>query len=98
MAYDLVISIRAEQDTKHAIYYYDQINLKLGERFFIELLEAYQKISETPQYYSFISTNRKTKIRDIKLPSFPYVVIFRVVKSAVYVIAVKNTYLKPFIS
>ncbi len=98
MAFELVFSIRAEEDAIQAIYYYDQISPNLGDHFFIELLEAYQKISETPQYYSFVSIVRKTKIRDIKLPSFPYVVIFKVVKNSVYVIAVKNTHLKPFIS
>jgi hypothetical protein len=95
MVYELVFSQRSEEDTKVAIDYYDQINPMLGERFFIELLETYQKLSVAPQYYSYISTVRKSNIRDVKLPSFPYVVIYEIRKNIVYVISVMNCYKKP---
>ena len=88
MEYELFFSIRSQEETNAAIEYYDGINPELGNRFFIELLEIYQKLSVTPQFYSFISSVRKTTIRDIKLPSFPYVVIYEINEKAVYVISV----------
>ncbi len=95
MVYDLIFSQRSQEDTNTAIDYYDQINPSLGERFFIELLEVYQKLSSAPQYYSFISSVRISKIRDVKLPSFPYVVIYEVQENKVYVIAIMNSHKRP---
>jgi hypothetical protein len=97
MEYELIFSARSEEETKSAIDYYDQINPELGDRFFIELLETYKKLAITPQYYSFISSVRDTNIRDIKLPSFPYVVVFEITGTTVNVISVMNCYRKPFI-
>ena len=80
---------------KAAVDYYDHINPQLGERFFIELLETYQKLSSSPQHYSFISSVRNTTVRDVKLPSFPYVVIYEITGNSVYIISVMNCYRKP---
>lgn len=88
-------SVPALKKTKSAIDYYDHISPSLGERFFIELLETYQKLSANPQYYSFISASRDTNIRDVRLPSFPYVVIYEILDNAVYIISVMNCYWKP---
>lgn len=98
MVYELIFSARSEEETVHAIAYYDNINTKLGDRFFIELLEIYQQLSTTPQYFSFISAKRPTAIRDVKLTSFPYVVIYEIVETKVYIISVMNCRKKPFIT
>lgn len=76
MEYKLIFSEGSEKDTKDAVDYYDGINNELGDRFLIELLDTYNKLSKHPQYYSFISSVRPNTLRDVKLPSFPYVVIF----------------------
>ena len=91
----MIFSARSEEEANAAITYYDHINVQLGERFFIELLETYQKLSTAPQYYSFISSVRNTTIRDVKLASFPYVVIYEIIESSVYVISVMNCHRKP---
>ncbi|MBC7554843.1 MAG: type II toxin-antitoxin system RelE/ParE family toxin [Taibaiella sp.] len=98
MAYNLVFSIEAEEDAKSAIFYYDQIHPDLRERFFNELLKIYDKLSTAPQYYSYITTVRKSEIRDVQMPSFPYVVIFSIIKNEVYIIAVRNTRRIPLFS
>jgi len=98
MAYELAFSERAEEDAEIAIYYYYHINPDLGARFFTELLDTYKKLSIAPQYYSFISSRSKRKFRDVKLPSFPYVVIFEIQGNIVNIISVLNTNRKPFIS
>ena len=95
MEYELIFSARSEEEAKAAIDYYDHIDPQLGERFFIELLETYQKLSIAPQHYSYISSVRNTNVRDVKLPSFPYVVIYEIINSSVYVISIMNCYRKP---
>ena len=96
MVYNLRISQQADVDTLNAIDYYDQISPLLGNRFIRELNEAYQKIKNNPEYYSYISTNPKDKFRDIKLPSFPYLVIFEIFQTEVIINTVLNTHKKPF--
>lgn len=97
MAYNLSISLRADIDTINAIDYYDQINPALGDRFIAELKEAYQKIKSNPEYYSYISSNPKDKFRDIKLQSFPYVVIYEIHETDIFINAVLNTHRKPLV-
>jgi hypothetical protein len=80
MEYELLFSIRSQEETNAAIEYYDSVSPGLGDRFLVELLEIYQKLSVAPQFYSFISPVRKTTIRDVKLPSFPYLSSMKLLK------------------
>jgi len=98
MEYELLFSARSQEEANIAIEYYDSINPELGNRFFIELLEIYQKLSITPQFYSFISSIRKTAVRDVKLPSFPYVVVYEIIENTVYVISILSSHRKPFLT
>ena len=98
MVYELIFSARSEEETSAAINYYDHINPALSDRFFIELLETYQKLSVSPQHYSFISSVRNTSVRDVKLPSFPYVIIDQIQENNFYIISVMNCHRKPFIT
>ena len=96
MAFNLHVSDQANADVTDAVDYYDKINPALGSRFLIELQSAYEKIKANPQHYSFISVNPEDKFRDIKLNVFPYVVIYEVHKTDIYVSAVMHTRRKPF--
>ncbi len=91
MAYSLIISEKAIADAITAINYYDSISMALGNRFAEELGEAYDKIAANPELYSYISSNPVDKLRDIKLRSFPYLVIYQVVSNDVYVNSIFNT-------
>ena len=95
MEYNLVITARASEDKSIAVNYYDSINPKLGDRFLDELLEIFKKLSVNPQHYSFVLSNRKSNIRDVKMRSFPFVVIYEVREHTVMVISVMNTHRKP---
>ena len=98
MAFELIFSDLSEAEAKNAMDYYDQINPSLGERFLIELLDTYHKLSVAPKYYSFISSIKSSKIRDVKIPSFPYVVLYEIIENTVYVISVMNSYQNPLFS
>jgi plasmid stabilization system protein ParE len=97
MGYNLQISLRARNDVVNAIDYYDAISSELCDRFLSELSETYKKLVEHPQFHSLISSNPKDQFRDIKLKSFPYVVIYEIHETKVIVTAVMNTSQKPFI-
>ncbi|MBN9481983.1 MAG: hypothetical protein BGO70_15530 [Bacteroidetes bacterium 43-93] len=75
MGYKLRVSEQAEKDSLNAIDYYGQINPFLSSRFISELFEVYQKITHNPEQYSYISSDKQYQFRDVKLKSFPYVII-----------------------
>ena len=54
MEYDLIVNVEAQLEAKDAVDYYDGIDSKLGERFFKELSETYQKLISNPPHYSFV--------------------------------------------
>jgi len=95
MAFNIIVSDEAEAEAQIAVDYYDQINPDLGSRFLAELSVTYQKLELHPQYYSFVFSNRKSNIRDVKLESFPYLVIFEIRGQDVMIISVANTNKKP---
>jgi len=93
MSYNLIVTTVAEQQTDDACNYYEEQQAGLAERFLSELYDTYLKIADHPEYYGIISPN--DELRDIKLHSFPYVVIYEIQSNDVIVIAVFNTYRKP---
>ncbi len=95
MEYELIITVRASGEVEEAIEYYDRINPKLGTRFLMELSETYRKIATNPQFYSLVQSTRKSNIRDTKLKSFPYLVIFEVRRKTIMIISLLNIYRKP---
>jgi plasmid stabilization system protein ParE len=94
MRYDLILSTLALKDTDNAYEYYEIQSPGLGKRFLKSVDESYQKISNTPQYFSYI--NSKKDLRDIKINGFPFVIIFQTVKGKVFVLRVFNTNRNPF--
>ena len=92
MNYALIVTTRAEQHTIDACIYYEEQQPGLGERFLDELYISYKKIADHPQYYGFISS--KDKYRDIRLHTFPYIVIYEINNNEVIVIDVFNIHKK----
>lgn len=95
MAYNLKISLRAEVEALEATNYYDEISDDLGDRFLVELSIVCRKIETNPEYYSYISSNPIDNFRDIKMKSFPFVVIFEICGQDVMVTSVMNTSREP---
>jgi hypothetical protein len=91
--YDIIITEVAERHTEDACFYYEEQQTGLAERFLSELYITYQYIAAHPEYYSFISSDKK--FRDIKLKHFPFVVIYEIRHHQVVVIDVFNTHRRP---
>ncbi len=93
MAYNLIVTLRAENDINAAVEYYDDVTKALGDRFLAAVDIAYDKILANPGYYKYI--NRKDKgYRCIRLKDFPFLIIFRINGDKVVVASVLNTYKK----
>lgn len=93
MAYRLIILRAAADDTTEAYNYYEDIQPGLGDRFLAELLVRFNEISRHPQYYGFI--DEQHIIRDVKLKSFPYLVVYEIESEAVVVYSVHCAYRNP---
>jgi len=91
--YNLIITTTAEQHVIEACLYYEEQQSGLSDDFLKDLYSTYDRLSIHPGYYSFIS--KKDGLRDIRLHTFPYVVVYEVVDKNVIVLAVHNTYRKP---
>ncbi len=93
--HNIEVSLEAEQDIENAIDYYFAINIDLVFKFRDELYVAYEKIAVNPQFYKYISKNKKKQFRRIQLKSFPYIIIYSINGNAIVVNSVFNTYRKP---
>ncbi|MFM6926053.1 MAG: type II toxin-antitoxin system RelE/ParE family toxin [Ferruginibacter sp.] len=93
MAYTLVILKAAADDTKEAYDYYEEIQTGLGDRFLAEVLVRFNEISHHPQYYGFIDAQHS--IRDVKLKSFPYLVVYEMEDNSVIVYSIHCAYRNP---
>lgn len=93
MRYQLKVSTTAFLETEDAYTYYEEQSVGLGERFLKSVEDAYSKLSQNPQYYSYIRGDKN--IRDIKIKTFPFVIIFQIVEHTVLVLRVFNTNRNP---
>ncbi|MFI5196896.1 MAG: type II toxin-antitoxin system RelE/ParE family toxin [Chitinophagales bacterium] len=95
MKYNLILTADAQQEETDAYNYYENIRAGLGESLLIELEKSYNKIAETPFYYSYLQTSKM--LRDIKVERFPYLVIYLVSGNTLTVLSIRNIHRRPFI-
>jgi hypothetical protein len=74
MNYVVSILPVAELEAAEAALYYEEQKANLGADFLDELDTAREHLSDHPQHYSYISTNKT--LRSIALKRFPYQLIF----------------------
>lgn len=95
MPHKIQITEEANLDTINAVDYYSSINNDLADKFEKELYATYAKVSNNPQFYKFLTKGKKRKFRCSRLKSFPYLVIYRIDKQTIIIIAVFNTHQNP---
>ena len=74
--FELVIASQANDDTIEVVDYYDQINPDLTDRFLSELGDVFNKLKINPHLYSLIREDKFNHIREVRLKSFPFLVIY----------------------
>ena len=95
MKYKLFITRAASKEADEGTVYYNTIDAKLASRFRAEVLDTYEKLVVNPQLYSLVQNKISSQVRDVKLKSFPYVIIFEVKKETVVILSVFNFRKKP---
>ena len=88
MLYKLVILKSAADDTLESYKYYEKIRQGLGDRFLTEVLDRYRDISRHQEYFGFI--DGKKIIRDVKLKSFPFQIVYEVLGDTIIIYAVHH--------
>ena len=89
--YQLIIKPRAIEMAMDVYDWYEEQQLGLGELFLTELDACYDKLETWPAVYAKIQKN----FRQIILKTFPYVVVFEIIKNEVVVYAVFHTSRNP---
>lgn len=84
MPYTLSKAEIIKVDVAEVLDYYDAISEKLALRFEEELNAAFDKLEQKPYNYFKIQNN----YRRIVLPSFPYMIVYKIVEQTVIIIAV----------
>lgn len=88
---NLIIRPRATNMAKEAYNWYEEQQVGLGKLFVAELVSCYDNLETWPAAYAKINKN----YRHIILRTFPYVVVFEVLKEEVVVFAVFHTSRSP---
>jgi len=89
--YRLILKPRAIKMAKDAYDWYEEKQSGLGEAFFSELEGCYDKIETWPTAYTKIEKD----FRHIVLKTFPYVIIFKIIKEDIVVYTVFHTSQSP---
>lgn len=89
--YQLIFKPRAVEMQKSAYEWYEQQKTGLGELFLTELDDSYAKLHTAPSSYG----NRHAGYRQLVLKRFPFVIVFKIIKTDVVVYAVFHTSRNP---
>ncbi len=93
MAYKIIITEHAREDTQIAYDHYETQRQGLGEDFLSELLKKFDNLIDTPNHYGYIDD--QAIIRDVKIDRFPYVIVFEIEGAEVIVYAIHNIHKHP---
>lgn len=91
MAYSLILTDEADQDTADTYLYYEDQLEGLGDRFLQELQHRYDQLKVNPDHYSYFSNNWKYNYRKVAINHFPYLIIYRIINDLVVIQAVHNS-------
>lgn len=89
--YNLIIKPRAIEMAKEAYDWYEEQQIGLGDLFLKELDGCFGRAEKLPLAYARV----RKDFRQVLLTTFPYVVVFEILKSDVVVYAVFHTSRNP---
>ncbi|MFN8282317.1 MAG: type II toxin-antitoxin system RelE/ParE family toxin [Chitinophagales bacterium] len=91
MIYTIVLLERAIAESNEAYHYYEEQQKGLGLKFEEALYKAIFYIQRNPEHFRVV----KNKIRQLLIPKFPYLIIYRIVKDKIYIQSVFHTSRNP---
>ena len=81
----------ALRDIEHGITYYQQQQKGLGKRFENQINDIFKKIQKFPFAASIAYENVRYKVMD----TFPYIILYEISDTAIYVHRIFNTHQEP---
>src|SRR5437870_2473663 len=84
MSWLLLYHVGVAHDVTSAVNWYEEQREGLGDRFQLQIDEAFDRIAEFPEIYPELENG----VRSCRVRRFPYLVYFRIVGNAVEVLAV----------
>ncbi len=91
--YKLVITSLTQKELTEAVKYYADRSPASALRLLKLIEEAYNKLSENPQFYSFFGSSKL--LRSLTLKNFPYSFVFRIKADEVELVGLHNHYKNP---
>jgi len=91
MAYNFVVSLKAENHIQSAYHWYEEQRPGLGYNFIEAVDLSFKAIQSNPLAYSF----RRDNIRGCLTKKFPYLVLFYVRGNNIRIVSVFHTSKKP---
>ena len=91
MVFKILWSKKALIEVEKALEFYDEIQPKLGEKFYTELQHASAYIKSNP----FLFQVKFDFFREAPLKKFPYVVVYEIIDSLIIIAAVFHTSRNP---
>ena len=87
MGFKVVTKAIAYADLDEAISWYENEAPGLGERFFLKVEEAKNRIAERPMSFSYI----KKPVRRCMVDKFPYKILFIITGDVVFILGICHT-------
>ena len=91
MVFNILLSRKATAELEDAIQYYNQIDKKLGEKFYSEFIENLNYVRINP----FLFQIKFDTFREIPLKKFPFVIVYELIDLSIIVNAVFHTSRNP---
>ncbi len=95
MAYTVFVKQEAVDDAIEVYEYYEKKVPGLGDRFLAALAKRYSDLSLHFTHYGFIAEDPLNILRDVRIEKFPYVVVFELTATEVFIYAIYNTRKNP---
>lgn len=93
MIYQRKVSLTARTEIEDAASYYENASEGLGLAFLDQVEKKFHSICKNPFAYGFIDS--KKTLRDVAIPRYPFVIIFWVDSTTVYILSVHHTSKQP---
>lgn len=91
MVFNILLSRKATAELEDAIQYYNQIDKKLGEKFYSEFIENLNYV----RINLFLFQIKFDTFREIPLKKFPFIIVYELIDLSIIVNAVFHTSRNP---
>ena len=91
MTYKIVLQEEAVLEIQAAFEWYENQKSGLGYELLTNMELCFKRISQQPNYYTFINE----RYRRVKTNRFPYLIVYEIKESNVFIIGVRHAKRKP---